>query len=51
MTSEALPGPTMLAPERAMSGRVALFLLAAGALGTLGWCGLIAYGTIRLVIG
>jgi hypothetical protein len=50
-TSEALPGPAGLAPGRATSGRVALCLLAAGAIGTLAWCGLIAYGTIRLVIG
>ena len=51
MTSEALPGPTVLSSGRATSGRIAVILLAAGALGTLAWCGLIAYGTLRLVTG
>jgi hypothetical protein len=50
MTTEALTIPAALRQTGGMSGRVALMFLAAGAVGTVAWCGLIAYGTVRLFI-
>jgi hypothetical protein len=50
LTSGAAQQSDFIPPARSMAAGLAIALLATGAIGTLAWCGILAYGTVRLFI-
>ena len=50
-TTNAVTAPTIASKDRSMPAAIAIALLASGAIGTVAWCGIIAYGTLKLLIG